>query len=109
MKLLEMNDYDLMRAILDSGRAVVTAFVERGSPDARAIEKALGSVADELGGDTIFGVVDVLENPSISGKFGGEAVPCVALFRDGKHIGTRSSDFGATQLAVFIQQALERR
>lgn len=109
MKIREMNDYDLMRAVLDSGRAVVTAFVERGSGAARPVEKNLKCVAREVGDGAIFGIVDICENPSIAEKFGCGEFPCVMLFRDGRPLATRSGELGRSDLAVFIQQELGRR
>lgn len=106
MRVREMNDYALMRAIMDSGHPVVTAFVER-SPATRPLEARLGQVADRVGGDAIFGVVDVSENPSIAAKFGG-AAPCVALFRDGKHLAT-TDDVAGDALADFVQRTLADR
>lgn len=106
MRLREMNDYDLMHAIVDSGRPVVTAFVERGLPVSGVLEGDLAKLADELGGDAIFGMVDVSENPTIAAKFGAPDMPCVALFRDGKHLGT-SCGMSRPELMEFVARVLK--
>lgn len=105
MRVREMNDYDLMHAIVDSGRAVLTAFVERGTAEAKPVETELNALAGDLG-DTIVSVVDVAENPSIARKFGSSEAPCVALFRDGRHLATCSSGLSRAELAAFVERTL---
>jgi thioredoxin-like negative regulator of GroEL len=96
-----------MRAIMDSGRPVVTVFVERGT-GTRELEQRVGEVAERVGEGAIFGVVDVAENPSIAQKFAIQDSPSVALFRDGKHLGT-TDDVGGDALAAFVQRTLTGR
>jgi thioredoxin-like negative regulator of GroEL len=104
MRIREMNDYALMRAITDGGRPVVTAFVERG-PDSRPLEDELGSLADSLSEDAVFGVVDASENPTVAGRYGGDDGPSVALFRNGRHVAT-THELGGAALADFIEREL---
>ncbi len=106
MKIREMNDYDLMHAIIDSGRAVVAAFVERGTDGAKPVEAELKSLAKDLGDGAIYSIVDVSENPTIAEKFGSGSMPSIALFREGKHIGTTTS-LAHSELAEFVQRALK--
>jgi thioredoxin-like negative regulator of GroEL len=104
MRIREMNDYDLMRAISDSGRPVVTAFVERGVAS-RPIESTFGDLADDFQG-ALFTVVDIAENPAIARRFCAVEAPCAALFRDGKHLGTITT-LTRPELAAFIERTLK--
>lgn len=106
MRIREMNDFDLMRAILDSGRTVVTAFVERGSEGGKSAETQFRNLAKRLGDEALFSIVDVCENPTITRKFGGGDVPSVALFRDAKHLGSHACEAG--DMSEFIQQGLRK-
>ena len=73
----------------------------------RMVSPVIEQLARELAGKVVFGKVNVDENPTVSGAFGIQSIPTIAILKNGKAIDGFVGAASKSQMEAKIMTHLE--
>src|SRR6204780_5773922 len=86
----KVTDASWTAEVINSAEPVVVDFwAELGGP-CRMIAPALEEIATEMKGKVKIAKFNVDENPKIAGQLGIRSIPTLMVFKDGKHVATKT-------------------
>ena len=101
MVVQQVSDQDFEKSILQAGKPAFVDFWAPWCGPCRAVEPALEQLAEASQG-VDFVKLDIDENPGVAGKYGIRSIPTLMLFKDGKHVATKTGAGPKSELTRWI-------
>jgi thioredoxin-like negative regulator of GroEL len=105
-KPTRLADGDALDAFVADHDVALVEFYTAGCPVCANMEPVLSNVA--RASDVAVGVLDLGDEPSLSGRFGVRSVPALLLFRDGEVVDRLVDGFQGTEAVLsFVERTAE--
>jgi len=106
--IVHADDRTFQKEIHSTTVPVLVDFSATWCPPCQLLAKALPEIAEAFAGKVKVVKVDVDESPKTAGRYAGESVPSLVLFRNGKPV-TRDVGFGSKrETEKWLKGALQR-
>jgi len=102
----KVTDANFDADVLRSNEPVVVDFWAEWCGPCRMIAPALEEIAVEMKGRVKVAKLNVDENPEVAGKYGIRSIPTLMVFKDGKHVATKTGAGPKSELSRWISGAV---
>jgi thioredoxin 1 len=102
----KVTDSSFDADVIKSSEPVVVDFWAEWCGPCRMIAPALEEIATEMKGKVKIVKFNVDENPQISGKLGIRSIPTLMVFKDGKHVATKTGAGPKSELLRWINASV---
>ena len=98
----KVTDASFDADVLKSSELVVVDFWAEWCGPCRMIGPSLEEIATEMKGKVKIAKFNIDENPAITGKLGIRSIPTLMMFKDGKHVATKTGAGPKSELVKWI-------
>ncbi len=98
----KVTDANFETDVMKSSEPVVVDFWAEWCGPCRMIAPALEEIASEMKGKVKIAKFNVDENPKIAAQLGIRSIPTLMVFKDGKHVATKTGAGPKSELARWI-------
>src|SRR3569623_701923 len=92
--------------VLGSSTPVLVDFWAEWCGPCKMIAPALEEIAEELGDRVPIAKMDIMEIPDIPGQIGGQSIPLMVLFKDGKPVAQKLGAAPKSQLKGWLESVI---
>ena len=107
MTTVKVSDADFDTAVLQSSEPVLVDFWAEWCGPCKMIAPALEELAGELDGRLTVAKLNIDDNPQTPAKYGVRGIPTLILFKDGQVAATKVGALPKSQLAQWVESAVE--
>jgi thioredoxin 1 len=102
----KVTDANFEADVIKSSEPVVVDFWAEWCGPCRMIAPALEEIASEMKGKVKIAKFNVDENPQVSSKLGIRSIPTLMVFKDGKHVATKTGAGPKSELLRWINASV---
>jgi thioredoxin 1 len=102
----KVTDASFEADVINCGEPVVVDFWAEWCGPCRMIAPALEEIATEMKGKVKVAKLNVDENPKVASKYGIRSIPTLMVFKDGKHVATKTGAGPKSELFRWISAAV---